>query len=206
MAALLLTYPGIPVRLVGYTDSQGPDAANAELSLARATATHDYLVSQGVAPSDMLVEGRGEVAASGSTDLAGLERRVKLKVAPLTAPISGPLRMAIVAPSAGNGLSFTESMVAAARVLGTERNGFELTVADNAFVVDDAAAAAGGLAAEGYNLIALHDPQLGEVVSSLAEQHPTWCSPGARLTRRRRRPTSTPDRPAASRGATSSAP
>lgn len=45
--------------LVGHTDRLGSDAYNQPLSLQRATAVRDYLVSQGLAASLFTVEGRG---------------------------------------------------------------------------------------------------------------------------------------------------
>ena len=45
--------------LVGHTDRLGSDAHNEPLSLRRATAVRDYLVSQGLAADLFTVEGRG---------------------------------------------------------------------------------------------------------------------------------------------------
>ncbi len=47
------------IALVGHTDRLGSDAYNQPLSLQRATAVRDYLVSQGLAASLFTVEGRG---------------------------------------------------------------------------------------------------------------------------------------------------
>jgi outer membrane protein OmpA-like peptidoglycan-associated protein len=46
--------------VVGHTDSQGSDTYNQGLSERRAQATASYLISQGVASSQVTVEGRGE--------------------------------------------------------------------------------------------------------------------------------------------------
>jgi len=48
------------IRVVGHTDSQGSEAYNQSLSERRAQATASYLISQGVAASQVTVEGRGE--------------------------------------------------------------------------------------------------------------------------------------------------
>jgi outer membrane protein OmpA-like peptidoglycan-associated protein len=52
--------PNQRIRVVGHTDSQGSDAYNQQLSERRAQATASYLISQGVASSQVTVEGRGE--------------------------------------------------------------------------------------------------------------------------------------------------
>lgn len=57
------------VRIVGHTDSQGSDAINNPLSLARANAVRDYLEDRGVAANRIETVGRGshEPVADNST-------------------------------------------------------------------------------------------------------------------------------------------
>ena len=74
---LLEAHPGVPVRLVGYTDETGGDFENSILSFDRATAVSDYLVSRGVPQFILRVEGRGEDDTTGD---AGADRRVEIEV------------------------------------------------------------------------------------------------------------------------------
>jgi outer membrane protein OmpA-like peptidoglycan-associated protein len=52
--------PNTEVRIVGHTDSTGSDELNDRLSLDRAQATRNYLVSRGVSPDQIRIAGRGE--------------------------------------------------------------------------------------------------------------------------------------------------
>jgi len=75
---------GTSVRIVGHTDSTGNDAINNPLSVNRAASTRDYLVSRGVAPQRISIDGRGsrEPIADNSTDRGrAMNRRVEIFVA-----------------------------------------------------------------------------------------------------------------------------
>jgi len=52
--------PNSRVTVSGYTDTDGPPAYNMALSLRRANAVKDALVSNGVSPASITVSGRGE--------------------------------------------------------------------------------------------------------------------------------------------------
>ncbi len=60
VADVLHSDPNQRIQVVGHTDSKGSEAYNQTLSERRAQATADYLVSQGVARSQISVAGRGE--------------------------------------------------------------------------------------------------------------------------------------------------
>jgi outer membrane protein OmpA-like peptidoglycan-associated protein len=60
VADVLYREPNQRIRVVGHTDSMGSEAYNQGLSERRAQATASYLISQGVASSQVTVEGRGE--------------------------------------------------------------------------------------------------------------------------------------------------
>lgn len=83
-ATTLNQNPVTTVRIIGHTDSTGSDAVNNPLSINRAAATRDYLVSRGVSASRIGIDGRGsrEPIADNST-LAGraMNRRVEIFVA-----------------------------------------------------------------------------------------------------------------------------
>ena len=76
-------------------------------------------------------------------------------------------RIAIVAPSASNDLAFTQSIVDAVEALGVEPS-----ITDGTFVVEDAAAAIRGYAAEGYDLVIGHGSQYGGSLEEIAPDFP----------------------------------
>jgi outer membrane protein OmpA-like peptidoglycan-associated protein len=51
------------INVIGYTDSQGKEEYNQDLSEKRAQAVKDYLVKQGIASDHIMVVGRGESGA-----------------------------------------------------------------------------------------------------------------------------------------------
>jgi outer membrane protein OmpA-like peptidoglycan-associated protein len=65
------------VRIVGHTDSTGPDSVNDPLSLERANAVKQYLESRGVAGSRIDTAGRGEhePIADNSTEAGRAKNR-----------------------------------------------------------------------------------------------------------------------------------
>ena len=77
------------------------------------------------------------------------------------------LRVAIVAPSASNDLAFTQSIVDAVAVMGISPS-----VTDGTFIVEDAAAAIRGYAAEGYDLVIAHGSQYGGSLQEIAQEFP----------------------------------
>lgn len=83
-ATTLNQNPVTTVRIVGHTDSTGSDAVNGPLSVNRASATRDYLVSRGVAMSRISIDGRGSrepVADNGTPAGRAMNRRVEIFVA-----------------------------------------------------------------------------------------------------------------------------
>lgn len=79
----LARYPGLPVRVEGYTDDRGADAANLALSQRRAESVRKALVAAG-APADRLTAvGRGEADPLAGNDSAGgraRNRRVEVLI------------------------------------------------------------------------------------------------------------------------------
>jgi outer membrane protein OmpA-like peptidoglycan-associated protein len=69
------------VRVIGHTDSTGSDAINNPLSVNRANAVRDYLVTRGVPAARITTEGRGSyepVADNSSEAGRARNRRVEL--------------------------------------------------------------------------------------------------------------------------------
>lgn len=72
------------IEIIGHTDNTGSDAINDPLSVARANATRDYLVSRGVSVQRISTAGRGErepVASNDSEAGRAQNRRVEIFIA-----------------------------------------------------------------------------------------------------------------------------
>jgi outer membrane protein OmpA-like peptidoglycan-associated protein len=72
------------VSIIGHTDSTGSDAINNPLSVDRANAARDYLVSRGVARNRIMTEGRGSrepIADNSNAQTRAKNRRVEIYVA-----------------------------------------------------------------------------------------------------------------------------
>jgi basic membrane protein A len=89
-----------------------------------------------------------------------------------TAEAMAPLRIAIVAPSAANDLAFTQSIVDAVGVIVAENGWDAPAITDNAFVVEDAAAAIRDYAEQGYDLVIAHGSQFGGSLEEIAPDYP----------------------------------
>ena len=84
---------------------------------------------------------------------------------------AGPLRIAIVAPSASNDLAFTQSMVDAVDEIAADRE-VEIAVTDGTFIVEEAAAAIRGYAEDGFDLVIAHGSQYGGPLEEIAPDFP----------------------------------
>ncbi len=76
--------PVTTVTIIGHTDATGSDAVNNPLSIDRADAARDYLVSRGVARTRILTDGRGSrepVADNNTQQGRDKNRRVEIYVA-----------------------------------------------------------------------------------------------------------------------------
>lgn len=83
LAASLQKYPKSDMLVLGHTDSIGTEAYNKTLSVRRADAAAEYLVSQGVARSRIATGGLGEeepVASNGDAIGRGKNRRVEVAI------------------------------------------------------------------------------------------------------------------------------
>ena len=85
IADIMNRYPQTQIVVAGHTDSVGSEQYNLELSLRRANAVADYLITHGVARSRMSTEGRGElepVADNATPEGRSQNRRVEIFVVP----------------------------------------------------------------------------------------------------------------------------
>lgn len=83
IAAILNGYPDVNLKIGGYTDDVGDDAANLRLSAERAETTMKALVARGIAAGRLTSEGYGEqfpVAANDTEDGRQRNRRIDLRV------------------------------------------------------------------------------------------------------------------------------
>jgi OOP family OmpA-OmpF porin len=75
--------PNLKVEIAGHTDSVGSDAYNNNLSMRRANAVRDFLITQGMNPKNMVAKGYGESqpVADNKTDAGRAQnRRVEFRV------------------------------------------------------------------------------------------------------------------------------
>jgi len=83
VAAVLKANPGLKVEVQGHTDSVGSEAYNKKLSLRRAQAVVNYLVSKGVDPARLKAEGYGSsmpIASNDTPEGRAKNRRVQFVV------------------------------------------------------------------------------------------------------------------------------
>jgi outer membrane protein OmpA-like peptidoglycan-associated protein len=83
VSGILLSYPNLQLQVEGYTDNIGSDEYNQKLSEERADAVRDYLVTQGVAQTNIAAAGYGKsdpVADNSSASGRAENRRVQLVV------------------------------------------------------------------------------------------------------------------------------
>ena len=83
-AVTLNQNPVTTVRIIGHTDNRGSDAINNPLSVNRADATRDYLVTRGVALNRIAIDGRGSrepIASNNTAEGRAMNRRVEIFVA-----------------------------------------------------------------------------------------------------------------------------
>jgi basic membrane lipoprotein Med (substrate-binding protein (PBP1-ABC) superfamily) len=94
-----------------------------------------------------------------------------LLIASILPAAAGPLKIAIVAPSASNDLAFTQSIVDGINAIKKERD-LEVAITDGTFVVEDAAAAIRDYAQKGFDLVLAHGSQYGGSLKEIAKDFP----------------------------------
>jgi outer membrane protein OmpA-like peptidoglycan-associated protein len=102
ISGIVLAYPSLRLAIEGHTDSVGSDAANQQLSEARAGSVRDYLSMQSIPSGSMTAQGFGKmqpVASNDTVEGRQQNRRVELVVSgdvigtavgSLTFPLSRP--------------------------------------------------------------------------------------------------------------------
>lgn len=75
--------PQLRIKLIGHTDNVGSDKFNLKLSIYRAEALKDFIVSKGVDPNRIVVEGKGlrePLNGNKTEEERALNRRVELTI------------------------------------------------------------------------------------------------------------------------------
>lgn len=88
LSRVLNQYRKTHLTIIGHTDSTGTDSYNQDLSLRRANAVQQYLLSRNVIPERLDTLGRGESEPRAGNDTAQgrqLNRRVEILVTPIVA-------------------------------------------------------------------------------------------------------------------------
>lgn len=84
LAAIMTAYPSVSLKLGGYTDSDGADDFNLQLSQNRANNVMKAIVSQGIAASRLTAEGYGEAhpvcPANDTPECKAQNRRTAVRV------------------------------------------------------------------------------------------------------------------------------
>lgn len=83
IAGIVISHQGLNLHVEGYTDSTGTIQINEKLSNNRADAVRDFLINQGIDPSNMTAQGYGESYPVATNDTAAgrkLNRRVELVI------------------------------------------------------------------------------------------------------------------------------
>lgn len=83
LAELLIKRPGYKLLIEGHTDNTGLPESNMILSIDRANAVKDYLISKGVNPEVLIAEGYGAeqpIADNETEEGRKLNRRVEFKI------------------------------------------------------------------------------------------------------------------------------
>jgi outer membrane protein OmpA-like peptidoglycan-associated protein len=89
VALVLIEYDKTIIEVMGHTDSTGSEAYNLDLSKRRAAAVGNHLIGERINPMRILTDGFGEAYPVASNDTVGgreLNRRVELRLSPLTQP------------------------------------------------------------------------------------------------------------------------
>src|SRR3569832_548522 len=68
VAQALTAYTDRPIVVEGYTDSQGNEDKNQQLSQRRAESVHEYLEHRGIGPERLRAVGKGEAKPEANKD------------------------------------------------------------------------------------------------------------------------------------------
>lgn len=77
LAEALRPFPGVGIKIIGHTDSTGPELRNQELSFKRAEAAGQYLVRKGLPAGFITTAGKGELEplSSNKTEQGRIRNR-----------------------------------------------------------------------------------------------------------------------------------
>ncbi len=78
--ALMVQNPSVEITVVSRTDAVGSEDVNLEVSQQRGQAVVNYWIRQGIDPSRITIDARGEEEASSNLDESALDRRVEFVI------------------------------------------------------------------------------------------------------------------------------
>ncbi|MBN2035224.1 MAG: OmpA family protein [Chitinispirillaceae bacterium] len=82
LVSSLVDWPDVKIKIVGHTDSQGPEKKNKELSQARADTVRSYLINRGIPPHRLATAGKGEsepIADNASAQGRVINNRIEIR-------------------------------------------------------------------------------------------------------------------------------
>ncbi len=156
-------------------------AAEAEAALAAAMAEAEGAVDPEVVAEleAQLQAARDEAAAAQAEADAAAAAAEEAAAAAAAAETddtettdAGPLRAAVVTPSAENDLAFSQSIVDALHRMEAAGLLSEVAVSPGLFIVEDAGLALRDYAEEGYDLVIAHGSQYGGLLEAIAPDFP----------------------------------
>jgi len=83
LAHIMKAFPGMEIKVIGYTDNKGDAAANLKLSKDRAHAVDAYLDTKGIAANRVITDGMGDkdpVASNDTEDGRAKNRRIEATI------------------------------------------------------------------------------------------------------------------------------
>jgi outer membrane protein OmpA-like peptidoglycan-associated protein len=92
LSGVILSHPGLKLRIEGYTDSTGSEAFNLTLSGQRADAVRTFLISQGLQAGDVTSQGMGEAnPVADNATVAGRKQNRRVEIIVSGESIGGKL-------------------------------------------------------------------------------------------------------------------
>ena len=155
-------------------------AAAAEAALDEAMAAAEGTVDpEVVAELEAALEAAEAEAAAAEAEAAAAAAAAEEAAAAAAAAAAepaeteaGPLRAAVVTPSAENDLAFSQSIVDALHRMQDAGLLSEVAITPGTFIVEDAGVALRNYAEEGYDLVIAHGSQYGGLLEEIAPNFP----------------------------------
>jgi len=153
---------------------QATEEATIAAAITEAAETEEATAEATEAPTEEVAMATEEATEEAATEEAMAAEAVTPRPITLDLPEGETFRVAVVMPSTGTDLAFSQSMADALAAIqdavGEDR--FEYAVSENQFVVEDAATAIRDYASQGYDLVIAHGSQYGSSLEEIAPDFP----------------------------------